>query len=86
MVFFHIDLVCLYFFFVFSCCLSLTFCDVFCRRAIAACFVIDLLRWVVVLPTVSFFKIFTLVVQMTKFDPTVISSNLIRQYVADMKS
>ena len=49
----------------------------FYRRAVAACFVTDLLRWVVVLPTVSFFMVFTLAVQMTKFDPTESSDQIL---------
>ena len=35
--------------------LSPTCCDVFCRRPIAACFVVDLLQWVVVSSTISSF-------------------------------
>ena len=56
MVFFHIDLDLFLFFSVFH---------VVCRRPVAAYFVSNLLRRVVVLPMV-----FTLTIQMTKFDST----------------
>ena len=36
----------------------------------SVCFVVDLLRLVVVLPTVSFFVVFVLTVQMEKFNST----------------
>ena len=58
MVFFHIDLS-LYLFF-----------RVAYRQPLIVRFVINLLRWVVVLSTISFFMVFVLVVQMAKFDPT----------------
>ena len=58
MVFFHIDMS-LYLFF-----------RVAYRQPLMVCFAINLLRRVVVLPTVNFFMVFVLVVQMTKFDPT----------------
>ena len=60
MVFFHIDLGLPFVFFVFH---------VVCRRLVVSCFVIDLLQLIVVLPTVNFFVVFTLTVQMTNFDP-----------------
>ena len=58
MVFFHIDLS-LYLFF-----------RVAYRQPLIVRFVINLLRRVVVLSTISFFMVFVLVVQMAKFDPT----------------
>ena len=42
--------------------------DMFCPRPVAACFVVDLLRRIVVLSTVNFFVGFALI--MTKFDLT----------------
>ena len=62
MVFFQIDLGLPLFFSLFF--------RVVCLRPIAACFVTNLLRWVVVLSTVNFFMVFTLRVPMVKFDMT----------------
>ena len=39
-----------------------------CHQHIAVCFVFDLLQRVVVLPIISFFVVFVLTIQMTKFD------------------
>ena len=59
----------------------------FCRRPIAACFVADLLRRVVVSSTVSFFMGFRSGSSHDKvrFD-IIIISNHVRQYVTDLKS
>ena len=62
MVFFNIDMgLTLFLFLVFH---------AICHQLIAACFVVDLLRRVVMLSTISFFIVFTLAIQMVNFDPT----------------
>ena len=67
--------------------LSSTFCGVFCRQSIATCFVTNLLRWVVVLSTVSFFVSFRAGNLDDKVQSDrVIRSNLVRRYVVDLES
>ena len=60
----------------FPCCLSSICYGVFCYRPVAICIVADLLRWVVVLSIISFFVVFVLAIEMTKFDP-IKSSNTV---------
>ena len=70
--------VCLYFLFVFSC---------FYRQFVTECFVLDLLRWVILLLTVSFFVSF----RVSNSDDKVryyrvIISNFVYQYAANLES
>ena len=59
-VFLHINLGLTLFFLFFR-------CGVFCCRLVVVCFVVNLLRWVI-LSTISFFAVFALTIQMTKFN------------------
>ena len=52
---------------------SLFFCVV-CRQFVVACFVVDLLQRIVVLLKISIFMVFTLIIQMSKFESHQIKS------------